>query len=773
MEYEEFPSDGVSRGFPFQQYLALLLRGKWIILASIALFSALAMIYSKRSPRMYEASSMVLINAKGGTANLPFMESTGPLNKITNELGILKSRLLAQAVAEALLKDPFMDEERKEKVPVTKDPTDAKGEKLASLSLVTERVRRSVEFIPERESDIIRIVARSGSAKEAATLADKYAEVYQEHNLDASRTRSRALREFLETQMKSQRGSLTRAEDSLKQYMQNSGIVSIDEDSKRVVEQLSQLEASRNAIDIEIQTNTQALASYENQLPEQERNATRTIGQASDSYIRGLQEQLAKLEVQRDVIIVQNDPNVLTQDIYARQLKEMDDQITALRAKLKTRSDEQIQSLLPGNPTGNQNDPLAYLKQLKQKILETRMQLESLASKRIALDGIIQQYDRKFQRIPRESLELAKFQRSRMSTEKLYLMVEEKFNEAAITEKSEFGYIDIIDRAIVPWAPVSPNPKRDLVFGILIGLGIGIGVVFLRDVLDVRVRTPEDLKRRGMTSLTEIATMNQELKKLHPDERMLREVKRFDRHLWLSFNPMSFLAESYRRLRSNILHAQLDRPLKVIMVTSPNPYEGKSTTIANMAIAFAETQKRVLLIDADIRRPIIHNLFGIMPKPGLTDLLMEKAAVEEVIQKNVVENLDVLCAGTIVRNPARILSSKNMHALIEKMREIYDWVFIDTPPILIVNDAGIVAPVVDGAIVVVSAGITRVATVQRAAEFLKGAGGLMLGVVLNKFDARKAYGGYYGSHRYGHYGSKYGHYAPSNGNGTSKMPRST
>jgi capsular exopolysaccharide synthesis family protein len=162
-----------------------------------------------------------------------------------------------------------------------------------------------------------------------------------------------------------------------------------------------------------------------------------------------------------------------------------------------------------------------------------------------------------------------------------------------------------------------------------------------------------------------------------------------------------------------------------------------------------------------------------MPKPGLTDLLMEKAAVEEVIQKNVVENLDILSAGTIVRNPARILSSKNMHSLIEKMREVYDWVFIDTPPILIVNDAGIVAPIVDGAIVVVSAGTTRIATVQRAAEFLSGAGGSMLGIVLNKFDARKAYGGYYGSHRYGHYGSKYGDYAPSNGNGTAKMPRST
>lgn len=107
------------------------------------------------------------------------------------------------------------------------------------------------------------------------------------------------------------------------------------------------------------------------------------------------------------------------------------------------------------------------------------------------------------------------------------------------------------------------------------------------------------------------------------------------------------------------------------------------------------------------------------------------------------------------------------------MREVYDWVFIDTPPILIVNDAGIVAPIVDGAIVVVSAGTTRVATVQRAAEFLNGAGGLMLGVVLNKFDSRKAYGGYYGGQRYGHYGSKHGHYAPSNGDGTSKMPRST
>ena len=267
--------------------------------------------------------------------------------------------------------------------------------------------------------------------------------------------------------------------------------------------------------------------------------------------------------------------------------------------------------------------------------------------------------------------------------------------------------------------------------------------------------------------------MDQELRRLRVENRLPPEVRRFNEHLWLSFDSLSFLSESYRRLRTNILHAHLAKSLKTMMVTSPNPYEGKTTTICNLAIAFAETQKRVLLVDADLRRPTVHVNFGIAPEHGLADLLAGNAMFEQIVQRNVVENLDVICCGTVLRNLASVLGSRSMQAFLDQVKKQYAWIFLDTPPILIVNDAAVLSTIVDGTIMVVSSGSTRVATLERATEFLQGAGGTLLGVVLNKFDAQRTYGRYYGSYRYGHYGSSHEYYSSSNGKGRQKAARVT
>jgi tyrosine-protein kinase Etk/Wzc len=410
---------------------------------------------------------------------------------------------------------------------------------------------------------------------------------------------------------------------------------------------------------------------------------------------------------------------------------------------------------------------------MKQKMLETKFDIEALKSKRDALNATIQTYDRRFRAIPRQSLEFARLQRERLSNEKLYTMVEEKYNETAISEKSEFGYVDVIDRAIVPGAPTGPNATRNLLMGLLLGLGLGVGIVVMRDVLDVRVRTPEQLKRRGYPPLSEVATMQGELSQLEKSGKVPREVRRFDKRLWLIFNPLSFLAESYRRLRTNLLRVQIERPLQALLVTSPNPGEGKSTTIANLAVAFAESNRRVLLIDADLRRPTVHTAFGLPVRPGLTDVLQKKATFEEAVQRSVVENLDVLCCGTISRNPSRFFGSVEMRELVEHARKNYGWVLIDAPPILVVNDGAVLSALVDGTILTLAAGLTRFAALERASEFLESAGGHFLGVVLNMFDARKAYGSYYGGTRYGHYDKNNGYYSGVPGDSSTWTPSQT
>jgi tyrosine-protein kinase Etk/Wzc len=761
----------VPRESHVQEYLSTILRGKWIILASLALVTGATAFITMRMKPVYEATALVLVDMKGRQSSLPFFDMGGMnFNKITNELEILKSRSTAEAVGEALISQQYLEGPGSPVIPMLQEYVDDKPTgTTTNPRIVAGRALGSVMFMPIRDSDIIKITATSNNPREAALLANTYTKVYVERNISTSRTRSRAVREFLQEQLVSKKSELDSAERALQGYMRTSGIVSLDGKSDKVVSQLSELEAGRDAVEVEIRSRSKTLASYREQLSKEEPNVAKTIGESSDTYIKLLQEELAKMEVQRDVVIAQN-PGLAGQSIYSDKLKEIDGKIASLRKNLQSRTKAFMKTIGPGDGIASVGGA-AFLSQVKQKIIEQQIELTSLEAKKRALSTVIQDYERQFDQIPEKSIELAKLQRARMSNEKLYLLVEEKFNESAITEKSEFGYVDIIDPAIVPAKPVSPNFRKNVMLGALIGLVVGVGIVLLRGYLDVRVRTPEDLKRFGFVPLSAINKMTEELTRHMETVGHDAQSQTLAPQLVTHHNPLSSLSEAYRRLRTNVFYAHLDAPLKSFLVTSANPSEGKSTTVSNLAIAFAQAEKRVLLVDADMRRPTIHTTFGISKNPGITDLFVGTASFEEAVNKNVAENLDVLCCGTTPPNPAELLGSKRMHDFINQMTTKYDLVLFDSPPLLAVTDAAVLSTIVDGAILVVSADNTRAAAIHRASEFLMTVGGKVLGVVLNNFDLRKAYGGYYGGYGYGYSGYNYGYYSSTgkaNGNGNGK-----
>jgi len=257
--------------------------------------------------------------------------------------------------------------------------------------------------------------------------------------------------------------------------------------------------------------------------------------------------------------------------------------------------------------------------------------------------------------------------------------------------------------------------------------------------------------------------MDLEINRLKKENRIPQNIRRrFDATLWLVFDPLSFHAESYRRLRTNLLRIQLKKDLRALLVTSPSPGEGKSTTLANLAVTMAETQKRILLVDADLRRPIVHTVFGLPSTPGLTDYLLRESGLERVLRRDIVENLDILPCGTVVSQPAQLFASKAMKDFVCDVKGLYDFVLIDAPPVLVVNDAAVIGTAVDCVILVVATGVTRMAALERAAEFMEVAGADLLGIAMNRFDARRAYGSYYGSNRYGHY-QPYDSYYSSSG----------
>jgi capsular exopolysaccharide synthesis family protein len=751
-------NSGVTHERSFQEYMAIIARGKWIILAVFVAVLVATILYTKLSAPVYQAACQVLLNSneQKSTIFLDAARTEGMKNITQNELAILNSRVLADSVADRLRRQQYLDPAHTELIPILQPlPEQPATETIAPIEVVSGRLVTAVDFDPVRDSDIIKISSKSKNAREAALLANTYAEAYRDRNIYMSRTRSRSFREFLESQARDKRKSLEETEASLQNYMENQGIVSLDDESKRLIDQLSQLEAKRDETEISLRQLQNTLASYQEQLPQQETNVARVVGEASDTYIRQMQEQLARLEVQRDVTVVQN-PSSVGREMLNEKVKEIDQQIAALRLKLQKRTDDFLRTLTPAQ--GSAADAAGYLKSVKQKIIETEIDVQALQSKKAALNDAIRDYEVKFDRIPGKSVQLARLQRSRLSNEKLYLMVEEKFNEANITEQSNIGYVEIIEAASIPRLPSSPRPLINLAIGLVLGLTLGIIAVIVKEYLDVRLQTPEDLKRHGFNPLATITNMDAEIGRLG-GAKLTAKDKAVDSHLITLAFPFSSIAESYRQMRTNLQFARVGHPVRTVLFTSPAPSEGKSTTACNLGVAFAQTGKKVLLVDADLRRPTLDQKFNVKRIPGLSEVLTQGARFQEVVQTTRVENLHVLASGDIPPNPAEALGSDQMRDFVEMVTRIYDVVLFDSSPVLAVTDPAVVSTMVDGTVFVVSAAKTRVQELEQAAEVIEGVGGKAIGVVMNNFDPVKAYGISYrkgGRHRYSYSRVYYG-----------------
>lgn len=765
------PKRGQRHERTFQEYLAIVMRGKWLALSIFALCVLAALVFSLVATPTFRATSTVLIDQKMAYIGIgPDGTPMSGARSNRNDLEVLKSRSIADTVAARLLLQKYLDPAAREVLPILL-PEGASGEdQILPSQAVTGLVLGSVDFEPMRETDVIKITVSRPNGKEAALIANLYAQAFFDRSVFHSRARSRALREFLEAQLRDKRQNLDSTETALQQYMETQGIVSLDEESRKTIEQLAGLEAARDAADISIKSLDRKLESYRTQFPQVEADVTRMIGEGDDQYIRGLQQQIANLEVTRDVTVAQN-PAFVGQEVYAQKLREIDDQIAALRGKLQERTGAYVASIPAGRQTGGGlNDPASSLKQLKQNIFEDEIEKQSLEAKRAALNTVIRQYSAQFERIPRKSIEFARLQRTKLSNEKLFLMVEAKFNEVAIAERSEFGNVTIVDPAVPPGAPSSPKLPLNILIGAFLGLVLGVGAVFAREHLDVKVQAPEDLKKKGHTVLAAVMVMDDEIRRLTSDGEAGKYGREVDAHLLTLLAPFSPISEAYRLLRTALHSPRSTTPPQAVLVTSPSPGEGKTTTVGNLAVTFAQTGKRVLIVDCDLRKPNLHHLFGLEPKPGLSELLFKLGQHEHAIRTGVIRNLDVITAGALSPNPSEVLGSREMAGFLEQAKREYDIILLDASPVLAATDASVVSTIADAVVLVVSAGATRMVEMDRAVEMLEGVGGKIIGLVVNRLDLQKAYGIPYGRSGYGYYGYSY-HAAGKNGGERKKARR--
>ena len=734
-------------------YFNLILRNKVPILLSLAVGLIVSYFYAYSQVDIYaSASSMRLSKPKENVLeNKIFSDIEGELPEryINNEVEILKSFAIREKTANSLL-DSF--QVLKGKMPfylLVVNPENQLEPK--SKNQIANVLQTVTEISQKRGLDIVSIKTESPSPQEAALISNCYAEAYADYSLKFNRGHLTLNREFLEKQVQEKYNSLLQTEDKLTNFLRTENVVELNAQANSIIVTLSGIESDYNRSLIDLQSTSKALTDIKSELDKYDPKATDYYeSRITDPYISELQSQIARLEIQRDLAKTGNEEIIKN----SKSLQDTDKKIGELKKTL----DEKLNILKDG---ASSNTP-EELRGLTTKFFETKVLNNQNKIKEGLFKSYLNKYQEKFNKLPAQSIEYANLERERMANEKVYLMLLEKYQEALINEESQPNNVKIIDYGKVPKAPSKPNRFLIITIGLLIGLGLGYGFALLRNILDVSVKSPEDLENIGISLIGWVPTFMREPKAgrhTHTEQELV-----------LAYNSDSVPAEAFRTLRTRLQFSKLEpEPIKTILITSSIPREGKTIISSNLAASFA-LSSRVLLLDCDFRKPRMHNIFNMKRYPGLCDYLFGTVPIEEAVRETSFPNLHIMTCGTIPTNPAELIASKHMQTFLNMMKPKYDYILIDSPPLATVTDAELLSSYVDGTVVVSLASKTRLDLLVNTIDTLNKINDTFIGVILNNFDYQATYGSYY-KYYYYYYGSEKGKESAgkngSTGNGVS------
>ncbi|MGD8779506.1 MAG: polysaccharide biosynthesis tyrosine autokinase [Ignavibacteria bacterium] len=724
-----------------------IIRLNWLLIVIITVLStAVAVYYANSKPDVYKTTALIRVTKPQGSIleGAVFPEFSDLKSSfVENEIEVMKIYDIRRRVAEALVDtleltgiDNFSlitkESEENDEIIVGK-----------SVEEIIGMLKGKVEIAQKSNLEIVEISVESASPYEASLICNLYAEAYQNKNLIYNRAQLGNVKEFLKNQVDEKFKDLIVAENYMREFQEKGKVYALDAQAQSLIENLSEFEAKRNAVNIDLSIAQKNLEILEGELSEQEPKMVNYLrNSATEKYLEGLAEEIAKYEVQRDLSLsqdkVKNRNEVLIKgfDEKVDELKEKrDDIIKDFSEKMMiTSSKDEIRSLM-------------------QEILTEKIKVQSLKASLVEINKAIDGYEKNFNNLPQKTFGLARLERERLLREKLYLLVQEKYQEALVNEQSIPANVVILDPARPQSGPTGPNRKLIIITGFLVGLGLSLGIAFVKAMMDTKIHTPDDLYNMNIDILgwipeiTEITQKNKD-----PEVELVTKTK-----------TNSISAESYRAIRTRIqFKRRNNEKIKTILVTSPSPADGKTITAANIAAAFGMANRRTLLLDCDLRKPRIHKIFNEQKTPGLTDLLCEASRFSEVIKKTSIPNMFYLASGTQPSNPSEILSSGQIEKLLTILKSKFDYIILDSPPIVAVTDAEILSTLADGTVLVVKANETDKHLVERSIELLRNDYAHLLGLVLNCFVIRNGYSNYY----------KYYYYYSNNGTKNKKRKKS-
>ncbi|MEM6327537.1 MAG: polysaccharide biosynthesis tyrosine autokinase [Bacteroidota bacterium] len=741
------PSDFANQ---LRDWIDVVIRGRWWILAATLVIAIPVAAYAILSPNVYESAARLTVEPTGSSQMAESITTGGPAfvprSPISDELYILNhDKNLALSAADDLL-DRAETAEAGE-YPVLRTPN---GD-LLSREALANRIRGSISIAQDGEDvNAVRVTASSYVPAEAALIANAYADAYVDRTQNSSRASVAASRTYLQAQADSVAQELAAREEATREFMEQENAVRLDEESANLVQQLQASTLERDQARVEIGMLTASIAQLDRDIEGLERD---TRGQLSSNASR--ERQLAEEEIlnlRTQLAAQQRYPNPDQARIDAIQA-DIDRQQTIIDRTSNQVADEAI-------ATGGTDPTAAFarLSALKTQRTEANVQLQGFRSRITQLNRNIAAAQADLERLPGQSVELARRIRDRETTERLAASLDQKLQEARVAESAELGYAEVISEAGVPGGHVAPDRPRMIILGLLLGLGLGVMLAIGRDQFDQRLRRPDDIRERGYPLLGVIPSVDALVEKDFAGQDTVEiDGWKLDTRLTTLLAPTAQASEAYRGLRTSVQFSRPDAMVRRIVVTSASPGEGKSTVASNLAIVMAQAGRKTLLIDGDLRRSRVHRLFGVSRSPGLTDYVSSQGGGAPARNLTVADNIDVLPAGSVVPNPSEHLGSRSLREFLDGLNEIYDVVIIDAPPIMAATDPILLATQADATIVVTRAGQTKDFELDYVMGELGSVGAHVIGVVLNRFDIQKEYGyRYQYAYRYGNnysYGS--------------------
>jgi capsular exopolysaccharide synthesis family protein len=609
---------------------------------------------------------------------------------------------------------------------------------------IVEKLRLDTGISSVRDADVLKISVNSTDSSEAIFLANRISQTYRNLDLAGGQGELHFVLTFLDTQIAKYEQRLAIAEEELRTFQSHFQIYSLDGSAELLLKDLTSYESIYYTNIAELEVAQEKVSYLKNQLSDSEKDLMEEIANTNNPMIIALRGKIAELEAQKVQQMVDEgwDETSLQARDYSRRISEMKTKLTNITESL----------LLSG---WSEQDPFAATQEIFNKIVEQEVEVHSARSRAEEYKKLVNQMSERLTDLPSQTLKYARFERNLKLNESLYLTMKQKYEESRITEAGQMGKVRILDPALLA-VMVKPNKKMNLLLGIILGIGSGIGYALLREFLDNTVKSVEHLERKGLTILGIIPDMvsNNPQKSIKKITSPSKGGPEFKRRLITYEDPKSPVSESYRSLRTNISYASaVNKKIKSLLISSSQPGEGKSTTTANLAIAFAQLRKKTLLVDADLRKPVQHNVFGHPRGPGLSEYITgEVTDLDSIIHATKIENLSMITAGSLPPNPSELLGSEAMSNLIDRLESTWDMVLFDSPPMVAVTDASMISSELDAIALVVKAGQTERTAVDRALDTIRNVGAPLIGAILNG-ASQDSLGG-----KYAYYYSYYNYY---------------